>query len=358
MTKTLIERFTFLLRQFGRRRQQLYRGRKSNSDICIFLRPSVCYSSFVTPFAGGFKRLACKCWQYSTRSSTGSYPTFLGDTSMPNGRRSWDLSILRKQLWKIARYFKTTHVSIPPLIDNGAQISPAEEKAEVLATRFERVHDLTIPKTAMSQALEVESTLHAFLRRDREGGARCQPVRVKEVQRDITSLKRRSAPGEDGVTTVMIRHLPTASIKHLTHLFSSTLSLGHFPQPWKQAKVLPIPKPKKTPSHPASYRPISLLSSISKMLERVVARRLAAHAKRFNLIPTEQFGFRKKHSTAQLARISDYIPHGYNLRKHTGMVLLDLEKAYDTIWTRGLTSTFQLISLCFSTHTSAVAHST
>jgi hypothetical protein len=189
----------------------------------------------------------------------------------------------KAQLWKIARYFKTTHVSIPPLIDNGAQIPPAEDKAEVLATRFERVHDLTITKTPTSHALEVDSTLDAFLRRHRQGGARCPPLRVKEVQRDITSLKRRSAQGEDGVTTVMIRHLPTAAIKHLTHLFSSALSLGHFPQPWKQAKVLPILKPQKPPSHPASYRPISLLSSISKMLERVVARRLAAHAKRLTL---------------------------------------------------------------------------
>ena len=92
------------------------------------------------------------------------------------------------------------------------------------------------------------------------------------------------------------------------------------------------------------------------MRERVVALRLAAHAKRFNLIPTEQFGFRKKHSTtAQLARISDYITHGYNLRKHTCMVLLDLEKAYDTIWTRGLLR--KLIHFNFPAHLIVFLHS-
>ena len=69
----------------------------------------------------------------------------------------------------------------------------------------------------------------------------------------------------------------------------------------------------------------------------MVARRLAAHAKQTQLVPDEQFGFRKKHSTtAQLARITDLITHGYNLRKHTGMVTLGLEKAYDTIWINGL----------------------
>jgi hypothetical protein len=115
-------------------------------------------------------------------------------------------------------------------------------------------------------------------------------------------------------------------------------------------------KPIKPPSHPDSYRPISLLYALSKLLESVVARRLAAHAQRFHLIPTEKFGFRKQHSTiAQLSRVCDYITHGYNLRKHTAMLLLDLEKAYDTIWTRGLLR--KLIQFDFPAHFIVFVHS-
>ena len=173
--------------------------------------------------------------------------------------------------------------------------------------------------------------------RHRDGITNCPHVRIKEVRPDISSLKRRTAPGEDGITHVLIHHFSTAAINHLAFLFNSTLTLGHFPRSWKQAKVIAILKPRKPPPNPESYRPISLLSALSKLLERVITQRLDAHTRRIHLIPKEQFGFRKRHSTvAQLARITDYITHGYNLKKHTGMVILDLEKAYDTIWTRGL----------------------
>ena len=134
----------------------------------------------------------------------------------------------------------------------------------------------------------------------------------------------------------MLRHLSKHALQHLTLLFNSILQLGYFPTIWKSAKVIPVHKPNKPPEDANSYRPISLLSSISKLLECIIASRLTTFINQNHLIPDTQFGFRKQHSTiSQLARIVDHISHGYNLRKHTGMALLDLEKAYDTVWITG-----------------------
>jgi len=158
-----------------------------------------------------------------------------------------------------------------------------------------------------------------------------------KVMRKILSLKPRTAPGEDGITSLMLRHLLRKALTYLTHLFNHVLQLGFFPNTWKRAKVILIPKPNKPPTDPNSYRPISLLSIVGKLFERIIASRLTTYVNQQHLLPHEQFAFRKIHSTvSQLARISDYISNGYNLHKHTGMVSLDLEKAYDTVWIHGL----------------------
>jgi hypothetical protein len=135
----------------------------------------------------------------------------------------------------------------------------------------------------------------------------------------------------------MLRNVSRKALVHLTHLFNHLLGLGYFPSTWKKAKVMPIPKPHKPSTDPNSYRPVSLLSTLGKLFERVIAVRLTSFVNQQRLLPHAQFGFRRKHSTvAQLARITDYVSNGYNLQKHTGMVLLDLEKAYDTVWIYGL----------------------
>jgi hypothetical protein len=198
------------------------------------------------------------------------------------------------ELWKITRYFKSSPQNVPPLERNGIQIYRAEDKAEALATRCEQVDVLTIPRDPTPHARMVDRSVERFVAQGGHKIARSPPVSIQEVQRVISTTKRRKAPGEDGISTTVLRQLPITALQYLSVLFSSALSLGHFPRCWKLAKVIPILKPKKPPSQLDSYRPISLLSAISKLLERVVARRLAARAKKTQLVPDEQFGFRKK----------------------------------------------------------------
>jgi hypothetical protein len=93
-----------------------------------------------------------------------------------------------------------------------------------------------------------------------------------------------------------------------------------------------IPKPGKDSSDPASYRPISLLCSLSKIFERIILTRVLDYTVMNGVLPDFQFGFRSRHSTChQVVRLTNKISMGFQERLSTGMLLLDIEKAFDTV---------------------------
>jgi hypothetical protein len=235
-------------------------------------------------------------------------------------------------LWKLTRYFKTPQNSIPPLFHNGRQFYEAESKADLLGDYFASTHWQTIPQKSKRHSRMVDRTVGRFLTLQRHGDNDFPLISHTDVQRHIKALKQRTSPGKDGISNTLIRHFSKDTIRHLSYIFNASLQFGYFPNTWKHATLLAIPKPQKPPSDPGSYRPISLLSALSKLMERIVANRLANYAQQKSLIPDEQFGFRKRHSTvAQLIRLTDYVTHGFNINRHTGLVMLDVEKTYDTV---------------------------
>ena len=110
------------------------------------------------------------------------------------------------------------------------------------------------------------------------------------------------------------------------------MSLGSkFPKGCKTAKVRPIFKKGKN-TEPKNYRPVSLLPVMSKVIERVVHNQLIKHLEKCKIIFDYQSGFRSKHSVnTSLAHLSNQILKGFEARKSTGIILIDLQKAFDTL---------------------------
>ncbi|GBP95908.1 Probable RNA-directed DNA polymerase from transposon BS [Eumeta japonica] len=106
---------------------------------------------------------------------------------------------------------------------------------------------------------------------------------------------------------------------------------------WKDAVIIGIPKPGKPRDLPASYRPISLLSSLGKLYEKILKSRLSDHLFKKGLIIDEQFGFRPQHSCPQQAlRLVEYISEGFKRKHKTVAVFFDVAKAFDRVWHAGL----------------------
>ncbi|GFW15503.1 RNA-directed DNA polymerase from mobile element jockey [Trichonephila clavipes] len=122
--------------------------------------------------------------------------------------------------------------------------------------------------------------------------------------------------------------------------------MNHFPKPWKHATIIMLPKPKKDLKFPINFRPISLISSIAKIYEKILLTRIEKHTTDNNIIPDFQHGFRKETSTYhQLLRVANKIIHGFNHSKTTGGLFLDVEKAFDRLWHNGLI--YKMINLHF-----------
>ena len=123
------------------------------------------------------------------------------------------------------------------------------------------------------------------------------PFSMKELKDALKRVKTRKAPGPDGITGEMLKHLGACSRAVLLKIFNHSWMKGVVPAVWKDAIVIPVTKKGKDKKNPRSYRPISLLSCVGKLLERMVNRRLINHPESNNVLSPTQTGYRKFRST-------------------------------------------------------------
>ena len=106
----------------------------------------------------------------------------------------------------------------------------------------------------------------------------------------------RKSAGSDGLPGCILKNYAKDLTPSVTQLINASLTSSELPTPLKLARVSPIFK-NGDPSLATQYRPISLLSLVSKLLEKVVARQLRSYLEEFSIIPKEQFAYRQHHST-------------------------------------------------------------
>ncbi|KAG4067412.1 hypothetical protein HA402_009649 [Bradysia odoriphaga] len=105
-------------------------------------------------------------------------------------------------------------------------------------------------------------------------------------------------------------------------------TIGYYPSEWKLVHVLPVLKPGKEADDPGNYRPISLLCNLSKVLEKVIYKRIFDFCQTNKIIPDRQYGFKPTHSTVHvLLKLLEDISVGFNGDEKTIVVLLDIAKA-------------------------------
>ena len=156
------------------------------------------------------------------------------------------------------------------------------------------------------------------------------PVDVEAVSSVISALHIQKAFGADGLSARFIKASPCMA-RLVTVLINKCIESSLVPFHWKQAIVTPVPKCKQCMSL-TSFRPISVLPTLSKVLERILYNQIQSHIVRYDILCDHQSGFRLGYSTQDvLLHVTDKWLKAIDEGKYTGAVFLDLAKAFDTV---------------------------
>jgi hypothetical protein len=237
-------------------------------------------------------------------------------------------------LWKATRKLKQPTMHIPPIRKpDNTWARTSQQKATAFATHLSLVFQPHPPLTSVTDDESNQLTTNT--------PPINEPIRKttrSEVENNIHhGIKNKKAPGHDLITGEILKRLPDKGYIILTQIYNAILRTGYFPSQWKAAQILMIHKPGKNPNDITSYRPISLLPTLAKILEKIILTRLQPIIDKHQLIPPHQFGFRKGHGTLeQIHRIVNQIESDFENNNYCSAVCIDISQAFDKVWHLGL----------------------
>ena len=157
-----------------------------------------------------------------------------------------------------------------------------------------------------------------------------RPVTEDNVMQIAASLKDASA-GLDNITSKLVKSILPSILTHVTYLVNLCLSKNVFPNIFKTALITPVFKAGSR-SQFSNYRPISVLSVFSKILEKIMFQQLTSFIFDNNILYEYQFGFRSKHSTYMpIALLHDHVTSNLAKGNISTSIYLDLARAFDTV---------------------------
>ena len=144
-------------------------------------------------------------------------------------------------------------------------------------------------------------------------------------------MNAKKSPGYDGISSQVIKAISTEISEPLSHIFNLTFFSGTIPDDLKIALVTPIFKANENNEF-KNYRPISVLTCFSKLLEKLMYKRLTNHIEKNNILTQHQYGFRENRSTElAIIELVDRVTKAIDRGEYTIGIFLDLSKAFDTI---------------------------
>ena len=223
-----------------------------------------------------------------------------------------------KKFWSYVRTSKSESSGIPPLKFNDKLCVSDKSKADALNSQFHSVftrENVPIPNKGQSPYTSISDLI----------------ISSQGVAKQLSELNPSKACGPDEIPARILKEL-SPSISHwLCFIFQQSYDSGTLPPDWSKALVSAVFK-KDLKSNPANYRPISLTCLCCKVMEHIILSHVSKHLAYHNILINEQHGFRKLFSceTQLITAINDWAK-SINQKKQTDAILLDFNKAFDSV---------------------------
>ena len=232
--------------------------------------------------------------------------------------------------WKLINeiiHHKKNNTKFPNCIEyNNKPITNLEDVSNIFNNYF-----INIGSNLANSIPDHTNLISTFLHNRNKHSIFLKDADPEEILQVISTLNPKKAVGYDGISSKTLQTLGHIITPIISKIFNKSIQQGIFPDKLKIAKVIPIHKGGKTEVI-NNYRPISILTSLSKVFEKLINNRLNNFFKKLNVISDYQFGFREGISTTlALTDICDQFQNNLDDGKITCGVFMDLAKAFDTV---------------------------
>ena len=238
-----------------------------------------------------------------------------------NSKHTW--SILNKIIKKA-----TNKKEILQIHHNGTDYTCTKQISEQFNTYFSKVGITQAAQTGTSNKKPKD---YLNNRRTPKHSMFMTPTNEHEVFKIIMLLKNKTSTGYDHINNKHLKHLYQPLTYPISFLINRCFTEGEFPDDLKLGKIIPLHKGGDN-RQLTNFRPITLLPSLSKIWEKIIANRILNYMTHHNFINTHQYGFQPQRSTTDaITQLTSHIIQGREINKHTLAVFLDFSKAFDTI---------------------------